>query len=426
MITWSKIIIPGVVFLFTINTAFALDNVTILEQSGSQFQITNTSVVNFSNEYTPASSVKICGVGMALGNTSTTPDLLTWDIKLYQGGTTPQNGTLIDTIIPSINSYPTSTTHIQTIFDFTNCHILTSGIKYYFTYTNKGNTTPWTIGESLSSATTVFPWAQNSSNVWTRFTSFFWDFKLTGQSGEAIEITHPSDNSVISTDIGTFWADFNTNQTSSTVFYIDYATSTANLSNTSTLTSRSSWPLPGTAGQLYDVRIYVPLGVALKDGQNYKALARIYDGTTSRATSTIVSFTANSNLAPLPFDLPIGGSSIITSTSTTQTITCDPNSPFFQNSFCKLAVYLFIPDEKSFAQFQNVGDLLKNKPPFGYIAQVALQFTTLSTSTASSSIDLSALSGLSSIFNDFKSLISWIMWLLFGFWIYNKFRHFKF
>jgi len=412
-------------FIMTGGAAFALSNVTLFEQHGANFQTSNTSVTNFSTEYTPTTNLKVCGVGMALGNTSTTPDPLTWSIKLYQGGTTPQNGTILDTIIPNISSYPTSSTHVQTVFDFSTCHVLSSGIKYYFTYADKGNTIPWQIGESFSVPTQGFPWAQNSVGTWTRYTTFFWDFKLTGQQGEDIEIVHPSNNSIVSTGLGTFWADFNTIQSSSTIIYIDYATSTSNLDSTSTL-ARATLNISGSGGQLYDIRAYVPLVTDLINGQNYKALARIYDGNTSKATSTIISFTANSNYSPLPYDLPIGGTSITTSTSTAMTITCDPNSPFFEQSFCKLFVYLLIPTDTSFSQFGNIKTLLQNKPPFGYISIVNTAFSNLSTGTVSSTIDLGALSGLSGIFSDFKTLISWIAWLIFGFWVYNKFRHFKF
>lgn len=421
------ILIALAVFLFSYNFSLATSNyATIFEQAGSQYQVTNSSVTNFSNEYTPSTSIKVCGVGMALANTSTTPDTLTWDIKLYQGGTTPQNGTLLDTIVPDVNEYPTSSTHIQTVFDFNECHILTSGIKYYFTWANKGNTIPWTIGESLSPATIVYPWAQNSGGTWTRYTSFFWDFELTGENNEQITIVHPTDGDPVSTKFGTFWTDLNTIRSSSTIIYVDYATSTANLGSVSTLTGRASYAIPGTGESIWDTRAYVPYPVPFVDGQNYKAIARIYDGLTSKASSTVISFTPSANYSPLPYDLPIGSIGIPTSTSTEMTITCDPNDPLFTRSFCKLFVYLFIPDDASFARFGEIGDLIARKPPFGYISSINTAFNTLSTSTVSSTIDMSAFSGIESIFTDFKTLISWIMWLLFGFWVYNKFRHFKF
>jgi len=129
---------------------------------------------------------------------------------------------------------------------------------------------------------------------------------------------------------------------------------------------------------------------------------------------------------PFQFGVDIPGDITFTSASTTADLatTCDSSSGVFANSLCKLLQAVFYPSQQSIDNFSDLKAALENKPPFGYISSFNDAMGDLS-SGASSTLDLSDLSGIG-IFDDFRDLLDWVLWFLFGFWVYNKFRHMKF
>lgn len=117
---------------------------------------------------------------------------------------------------------------------------------------------------------------------------------------------------------------------------------------------------------------------------------------------------------------------IPTSTITTSTpaqITCDPDDPFFQYSFCKLFLYLLVPQSDSFDKFSTLGQEIENKPPIGYFTQIK---SILSNVNASGTpvFDIGNYSAFSaSIFTPLRTGISWLLWLFFAVVIFNRVRH---
>lgn len=135
------------------------------------------------------------------------------------------------------------------------------------------------------------------------------------------------------------------------------------------------------------------------------------------ATSTQISFeTGNTLQAETPYIPP-------TSTSTDLNITCDPESGFFQYSFCYVLSYLFIPSNNSVDRFSTLTPTIENKPPLGYFYSVKNAITNLSTTTAPISLNLGDTSLSSSPFYIFKTGLNWILWFVFAFWVLNRFRH---
>jgi len=160
----------------------------------------------------------------------------------------------------------------------------------------------------------------------------------------------------------------------------------------------------------------------LQEGRTYYAKAEIgSQNHGTLATSDLISFNISGGYVsnfyyytPLP-----------TSTSTELTITCDPESSFFEYSLCKLAIWLFLPDSAVLNKFSTLADEIKNKPPIGYyyaIKDVLSGFN----STSTPAFQLASVGPLTeNIFNPLKTGISFILWLIFAFWIFNRIRHFE-
>jgi len=152
------------------------------------------------------------------------------------------------------------------------------------------------------------------------------------------------------------------------------------------------------------------------NGQSWWTWAKLFDFYGNQAAVT----------TPFQFtvDFPTGQDFTSASSTADLATTCDTGSGAFANSLCKLLQAVFYPSQQSIDNFSSLKEAMQNKPPFGYFTALSTALSDLSASS-SASVDLSDLSGIG-IFDDFRTLISWVLWLLFGFWIYNKFRHMKF
>ena len=198
-------------------------------------------------------------------------------------------------------------------------------------------------------------------------------------------------------------------------FYIDWGTSTSTWQHTDYV---NEIPIPPTNSE---TGIDVPKGSTVPIGQTYYAQARLEMGGVNIATSSIISWTPTSSWIYQNFyeDIPTS-----TASSTDWNITCDPDSNVFVNSLCKIAVYLFVPNNDALDKFTNLKDAIINKPPVGYFYSIKTAISSISTSTAPISIDFGNTSATSSPFYIFKTGMNWILWFIFGFWVLNRFRHF--
>lgn len=146
-----------------------------------------------------------------------------------------------------------------------------------------------------------------------------------------------------------------------------------------------------------------------------------YDYASTTLATDSVSFTISS----------FGGGGIVTPPTATTTvpsltITCDPNSGFFGESFCKLGLSLFVPTSTSFSQFDSVKDLLDKKPPLGYFYAVKNALVDYSSTTlATPEFSLGEVENFE-IIGDFKTGMTWFLWLVFGFWLIHRIRKFDF
>jgi hypothetical protein len=169
--------------------------------------------------------------------------------------------------------------------------------------------------------------------------------------------------------------------------------------------------------------VAIPKDTLLQAGKQYFANAEIIIGTSTIATSSIISFNISGGGGYLEnFHYAIPTSTISTTTPPIQ-ITCDPNDNLFQYSLCKLALWLFIPDAGTLNKFSTLTDDIKNKPPIGYFYAVKTAFNGLS-STSTKAFQLANVTPLNnSVFNPLKTGISFILWLGCGIWIFNRIRH---
>ena len=245
-------------------------------------------------------------------------------------------------------------------------------------------------------------------------------FKLNGTGASAITITSP-ENGTSTADFGLFSGTYVISSSSASFVggsYLQYITvrygnSTSTMTNEETEVST----LHG-ADQPGDTIDWVVQKTGQLNVGTVYAQAILSNFTTEVASSSIISFTLTTTGNPY---FPT-----FTSTSTLSDLytTCDPADGFFANSMCKLFQVAFIPSSSSLARFENIKTALESKPPFGYFLSISDALGSFS-SSSTSTIDLAAINSLSTVFEPAKTLIGWVAWLLFGFWVYNKFRHFQ-
>jgi len=242
----------------------------------------------------------------------------------------------------------------------------------------------------------------------------YFDMTASGTQPDTISITLPI-NATSTVDFGLFEGYFSSPTTSTPRFVqVNYGYST------STMTFHDAEPHSILAGGINEFWVVQKLN-QLQTGTIY-AQASLYDlaGTGFSATSTIISFTLTTSGNPYFPTLPSA-----TSTLSNAYFSCDPNAGnFFTNGLCNMMIGLFIPPQSDFDNFVNLKTALSTKPPFGYFTALNTAFSGLSSSTTQTS-DFGAVASIN-FFADIKNFLVWPLWLLFGFWIYNKFRHFKF
>jgi len=141
------------------------------------------------------------------------------------------------------------------------------------------------------------------------------------------------------------------------------------------------------------------------------------------ATSSITSFITGSESET---DLGYYPAPTSTATSSEWTFTCDPESGFFVNSLCNLFRFLFVPTPASLERFSEIGELVENKPPFGYWNEIKGEIQNISTSTASFTLTGSDTLSENEVFGVIRTTIVSILWVLFAFWILHRIRKFDF
>jgi len=165
-----------------------------------------------------------------------------------------------------------------------------------------------------------------------------------------------------------------------------------------------------------DSSALIPKSAILNAPGVYYAQANLFSSSSVQlATSTMISFTIEWEQGD--FGLPTS-----TSTISDALITCDPNSGFFANSFCKVLVWAFIPTTSVLDNFSGLKDVLFEKPPFGYWSEIKEALENVDVAT--SSVQLANLTSLEDNFFSYtRTAIQLIMWVSFAFWIFHRFRN---
>jgi hypothetical protein len=256
-------------------------------------------------------------------------------------------------------------------------------------------------------------------------------FLLSGDSSEAVSITFPVNESS-ATDPNRWDLNWNVGNSTSTgfIFEINYGTS----STTPEFQQLILYPNnedPGEPVSFGKERV-------LENGLYFaQAIMNEIDYSTCTkdpgqgcddytlvpvATSSQISFTVTS--ASEGFLNPFSSTSTLSNLNTT----CDQTSGLFETSFCKLGMFLFLPKETAFRQFNGIQDLIKNKPPMGYLTQITGLFDDFSTTTqASSSFAFTSQIGEDfTILGQIRTGFGWFLWIYFGFWVLHRLRHFDF
>jgi hypothetical protein len=202
------------------------------------------------------------------------------------------------------------------------------------------------------------------------------------------------------TKVGVIYTTF-----SDTNVYVDFSLSTTTASSTSFFISKNR-AIPLNEQWSASAVLYFNPGDFPFD---------ISSTTTVLASSTVTSFTLTRSIGGTLFQLP-------TSTTSTYSMSCDPDANTFAFSICYVMQYLFSPKTSDFDVFTRVYNEIKNKPPFGYFGAISPIISGFSTTTTST-VQMPDFSGMSTPFNAIKTTLSVILWIVFGFWIFHKFRN---
>jgi hypothetical protein len=115
-------------------------------------------------------------------------------------------------------------------------------------------------------------------------------------------------------------------------------------------------------------------------------------------------------------------------TSTLGIITCDPNDVWYAYSFCKLALWLFIPDQNVLSLFGSLINNIKDKAPIGYFSSISTALNQVGSTSTPAVIIFNPTDNdpvNNTFFSPIRTALIWILWLAFGFWIFERFRHFN-
>lgn len=236
----------------------------------------------------------------------------------------------------------------------------------------------------------------------------------SGTAPDTITLTTPV-NATSTPDFGLFEGAFTTTSTTTPRFvrvFYGYSTSTMTMSDyephSLTNGGNESWVVQ-KLNQVNTGTLYAQAWLYSDDTLSYSA------------SSSISSFTLTTSGNPY---FPVATLPSSTSTIDQAYFSCDPAAGnFFTNGICNMILGLFIPPQSDFDNFGNIKARIEHKPPFGYLTSLNTAFSALSSSTTPA-VDFSAVSSIS-FFTDLKNFLVWPLWLLFGFWVWNKFRHFK-
>jgi len=115
-------------------------------------------------------------------------------------------------------------------------------------------------------------------------------------------------------------------------------------------------------------------------------------------------------------------SELPTSTSTDLIITCDTTEGLFAHSFCKMFLFLFIPKTQDLQRFNDIRDLIEEKPPIGYFSRIKTALAGLSEGTSTYTIQSEVVTQALGI--DVKQVFGWLLWISFSIFIIQRLWHF--
>lgn len=411
------VMLAGIVAFIQIARASVLYSYTLSDQNIGQASNGTANLYNGFIFYVDGTSrIDSFTLKTPLAQSNSSPNSITYKL-VNAAGTTLDTKTDLDRVTASNTEYTISLTAPQT---------LSTGYYFYGSHYNsgtgvvKGRTVDTTkaigCGKSNFNVTsgTIVDYTTSCGGTERIY------FKANGDLVSTITFTQPVASQEL-TDFSNWYLTYGyatttplgggTGDSRITVYYSTTSSSTATYTDSAT-----------TYQTVSDVQsATVPKSRALiqipeVNGKDWWVWGKLFDFYGNVAASS----------TPFQFSVDIPGDITFTSASTTAELatTCDSADGAFANSICKLLQAVFYPSQQSIDNFSDLKDALENKPPFGYISSFNDAMGDLS-SGASSTLDLSDLSGIG-IFDDFRDLLEWVLWFLFGFWVYNKFRHMKF
>lgn len=93
-------------------------------------------------------------------------------------------------------------------------------------------------------------------------------------------------------------------------------------------------------------------------------------------------------------------------------------------AFCSVLVKLFKPTPASMSKFSHLGDLLKEKPPFGYFYTLKDAFGDFENSTSTAFV-LAGVDSLGDVFDPIKTGMAWVLWIFFGLYAIKRIAHYN-
>jgi hypothetical protein len=115
-------------------------------------------------------------------------------------------------------------------------------------------------------------------------------------------------------------------------------------------------------------------------------------------------------------DRPIQSDLVVWNATTVSSITAGTPTDFgiIGNAFRDVLLWLFVPSDDAFNQFTTLLDPIKTKPPIGYFTLIGADFSSVASSSATVTWDLTAIMPVTSLF---KTGFAWLLWILWAVWL---------
>jgi len=97
-----------------------------------------------------------------------------------------------------------------------------------------------------------------------------------------------------------------------------------------------------------------------------------------------------------------------------------------KQAICEALAFVFMPSQSSINTFLGLGNIVANKPPFGYFNSIKTSIAGLNNASTTAFIDASGTAAMAPIFGPVRTTFTGLIWFLFAWWLIHRIRKIEF